>query len=583
MSERVSCGVFRLLLSAALFCVCSGVASAVTPLKISGEQNSYPLLEHCDAAPGSIGFDRISAGATPFVPVKELKPTTFPAVAWIRCRIRNADPRDHRLWLITMGNDVDRVEIYQPTADGYRLSITGMHVPFAQRSDQYYFPAFTLTGEAFSGKPIFMHVVYFQNFPLFMSVRTEHRIFYRVEPYRILEGIFFGVLLAVALFNLFVYFTMRDRSTLLYVVYVLALMLNELAATGIGDQYVWPNFAFDQRWVEWSTTTASFGAALLFIRSFLQTRANVPVFDRTLIGLFFLEATTHFAVVTFLQASFLVEPLLAIQLIAMIVTIVTAIVRWRQGFEAARFYVVGFVPATVGIFSNLLYNVFVPPGNWFLAANGVELGTMFQSVLISFSLLDRLRILDRQKEEARAELTVVSQEALRLHELALHDPLTGLANRMLFTEELGRALLRAKRKGAHVGVLFADLDGFKPINDVYGHRVGDDVLKAVAQRLKETLRQADLTSRLGGDEFAIIVEDLKSPEQADQICETVGRLLDSPIVIGTTAMPVGISVGCSVYPQDGSSVDQLLHAADIRMYATKEAHKNPARATGANP
>ena len=126
-------------------------------------------------------------------------------------------------------------------------------------------------------------------------------------------------------------------------------------------------------------------------------------------------------------------------------------------------------------------------------------------------------------------------------DLALHDALTGLANRVLFTEELGRALLRANRKGTHVGILFADLDGFKPINDVYGHRVGDRVLQIVAERLTETLRRADLTARLGGDEFAIIVEDLKSVEQAKQITESVSKLLESPIVIDNTAMPLGIS------------------------------------------
>ncbi|MFN2528203.1 MAG: diguanylate cyclase domain-containing protein [Candidatus Baltobacteraceae bacterium] len=556
--------------------MCYARALAVTPLMVSGAQESYRLMPHCDAAAGDIGFDHIIAG-TKFSPLKLVKPDSFPAVVWLRCRFQNADPRDHRLWLVTMDNDVARADIYQPTPQGYRMAITGMRVPFNERTDRYYYPAFALDDDTFSGRPVYMHVVYYQYFPLTMSVRSEHRNVLKIEPFRIVEGVFFGVLLAVALFNLFVFITMRDRSTLLYVAYIGALILNELAATGIGAQYLWPNHAWDERWVEWLTATASFGTALFFVRSFLQTRKTIPIWDVALISCFAAEAMMHFAIVSFFVPIAVFGPLLlCIQLLGMMVTSAAGIVRWRQGFAAARFFVIGFVPAMLGYFVNLAYNVYaaqLPPGNWFWAENGVELGAMFQSVLISFSLLDRIRVLDRQKEEAHAELTVVSQEALRLHDLALHDPLTGLANRMLFTEELGRALLRAKRKNTQIGVLFADLDGFKPINDVYGHRVGDLVLKGVAERLKDTLRRADMTARLGGDEFAIIVEDLTSREQADQICETVGKLLETPILIDNTAMPLGISVGVAIFPEDGTGVDQLLHAADLRMYATKEGHK----------
>ena len=561
-----------LLLAVALLCMWPAKALAVSPLVISAAQDAFALIPHCDAAPGDLGFDRIIGGVR-FVPFDQVKSHSFPAVVWLRCRLHNPDMRDHRLWLITMGNDVARAEIYQPTPQGYRLSITGMRVPYNERSDPYYYPAFALDDNTLSGRPLYLHVVYYQYFPLSINLRTEHRNFGRIEPYRIIQGIFFGVLLAVAFFNLFVFVTMRDKSTLLYVAYIGALIANELATTGIGTQYLWPNFAPDERWIEWCTTTAAFGTALLFVRSFLQTRATIPRWDIALVACFFIEAITHLTIVSILVPVTAIVILLFIQVLAMIVTGASGIVRWRQGFAAARFFVIGFLPATVGYCANLAYDVFTPPGNWFWATNGVELGAMFQSVLISFSLLDRLRILDRQRDEARAELTLVSQEALRLHDLALHDPLTGLANRMLFTEELGRALLRANRKGTSIGVLFADLDGFKPINDVYGHRVGDLVLKAVAQRLKDTLRRADLTARLGGDEFAIIVEDLTSQEQADQICETVGKLLETPLLIDNTAMPLGISVGCSVFPRDGSSVDQLLHEADLRMYATKEAHK----------
>lgn len=573
---QVGFGLALLLIMVAGFARPAGANAGLPPPLVVARDDvaAYPLLPHCDVAPGQIAFDRIASGDAPFLPFDRIRNSSWPAVIWLRCTLRNADPRDHRLWLITMGNQVDRVEIYEKTSAGYRMSITGMHVPFNQRSDRYYYPAFSLDDDAFSGKPVYMHVVYYQDFPLSMNVRTEHRNFFRIEPFRLIEGMFFGVLLAVALFNLFVFATMRDRSTMLYVFYVAALIANELVTTGIGDQYLWPDNAGDIRWLNWGTTTAAFGTALLFIRSFLQTRRNLPRVDAALIAMFFTEAGLDLWVAMMPQAKALIVPLLLLQLAGMLLGVAAGVLRCRQGYYVARFFVIGFVPATIGFVANLVYDVFTPPGNWFLATNGFELGAIFQSVLISFALLDRIRILDRQRQEAHTQLTVVSQEALRLHDLALHDPLTGLANRMLFTEELERALLRANRKGTLVGVLFADLDGFKPINDAYGHRVGDCVLNAVAERLKSALRRADVTARLGGDEFAIIVEDLKTHEQVDQICQSMGDLLATPVVIENTAMPLGISVGASIYPRDGTNVDELLHAADLRMYATKERHRS---------
>lgn len=252
-----------------------------------------------------------------------------------------------------------------------------------------------------------------------------------------------------------------------------------------------------------------------------------------------------------------------------------AVARLRAGFEPARFFVLAFVPYMIGTFANLYYNTFIPPGNWFWATNGVEFGTMFQAAILSFSIIDRLRILEGEGRRARSELSAVSERALQMEHLALIDPLTGLANRAHFTRELLGAMERARRANGKLAVLFVDLDDFKSINDRFGHRFGDDVLRAVARRLSDRLRSTDVVARLGGDEFAAILENLESMERADRVAADVAGLLDLPIVVDGERMALGISVGRAVYPDDGRTVDHLLHAADLRMYEMKRA-KEPA-------
>src|SRR3712207_4363496 len=113
----------------------------------------------------------------------------------------------------------------------------------------------------------------------------------------------------------------------------------------------------------------------------------------------------------------------------------------------------------------------------------------------------------------------------QLHHQAFHDPLTGLPNRALFMDRLKHASSRAKRRGSKVAVLFMDLDNFKVINDSLGHKAGDQLLKAVAERLKAHLRPEDTAARLGGDEFTILVEDVTSVSDATRIAERVADIM----------------------------------------------------------
>ena len=162
----------------------------------------------------------------------------------------------------------------------------------------------------------------------------------------------------------------------------------------------------------------------------------------------------------------------------------------------------------------------------------------------------------------------------RLQYLAHHDALTELPNRILFLDRLHRALVRAQRYQRLVAVMFMDLDGFKEINDAHGHDVGDQLLRALSQRLNECMRQGDTVSRLGGDEFAVLLEDISQPDHAQPVAGKVLNAVALPVMLGGRELRLTISIGISLYPLDGQDAQILLKSADAAMYRAKERGKN---------
>lgn len=160
----------------------------------------------------------------------------------------------------------------------------------------------------------------------------------------------------------------------------------------------------------------------------------------------------------------------------------------------------------------------------------------------------------------------------KLTHQAFHDPLTGLANRDLFTNDLEKALGRTQRKPGSVGILYIDLDHFKGVNDTLGHAAGDALLKETATRIREVIRPTDTAARLGGDEFAIVIDDLENAEQASIVAK---RVLASFEAISIKAgLSIQASIGVAVSDDNARSVDDLLRNADLAMYEAKQTGKN---------
>ncbi len=179
-----------------------------------------------------------------------------------------------------------------------------------------------------------------------------------------------------------------------------------------------------------------------------------------------------------------------------------------------------------------------------------------------------------------SDITERKRQEARITHLAHHDSLTSLVNRDSFLEQVGVQLARARQDGAGFAVHYLDLDRFKPVNDSLGHAVGDQVLSAVAARLRSVVRDGDTVGRMGGDEFAILQKQVSDAEQALQLARRAIASIQQTIDIEGHAVQVGLSVGIALHPDSGDSTDSLMRGADAALYAAKAAGRGCARVVG---
>jgi diguanylate cyclase (GGDEF)-like protein/PAS domain S-box-containing protein len=172
------------------------------------------------------------------------------------------------------------------------------------------------------------------------------------------------------------------------------------------------------------------------------------------------------------------------------------------------------------------------------------------------------------------DITARKQAEEKLGRLAHFDLLTNLPNRVLLLDRLRQAMVQCQRRNLSLAVAYLDLDGFKTINDSYGHNVGDELLVALSLRMNKALREGDTLARIGGDEFIAVMTDLEKIEDSKPVLKRLLKAAADPVTVGDTVMKVSASVGVTLYPQDGVDADELMRHADQAMYVAKQAGKN---------
>jgi diguanylate cyclase (GGDEF)-like protein len=216
---------------------------------------------------------------------------------------------------------------------------------------------------------------------------------------------------------------------------------------------------------------------------------------------------------------------------------------------------------------NYKAHAYAPNHLSFLEALAPYVGIAVENAIIH----DRLEDLNHALSDEKRRL---ERATLKISHLANHDSLTGLPNRRLLFELMGKTVETARRTGGKIGVVFIDLDDFKPINDIHGHAAGDSALVAISERLRGLVRASDIVARIGGDEFVAVVTNVKSRDDIERVAKKIISECSTPLSFSGKSSTLGMSMGISVFPDDGDAIEELVNKADAAMYGVKHIAKN---------
>lgn len=418
-------------------------------------------------------------------------------------------------------------------------------------------------------------------------------------------GVYFGSLLAMLLYNLLLYLSIRQRSYLEYVGMLLWMIVGQLSLYGFGNQYLWGSGG------RWGHIAIVVGFALsgmcsaMFTRSFLETGRNTPLMDRLLAAFVALFGALGLGVL-FLPYSYFAIVLTASGILFAAVAIGSGLICLRARAPGAGLYLLAWTMVLLATaVLGARHHALIPTN--VVTSYALLVGSALEMVLLSFALAARITTMRHERtlaQEAalqanqalvetlhRSEQMLEQRVAERTHELEIanrkleesernlhhaahHDPLTGLANRLLLDDRIEQGIIRAQRHNTRMAVVLIDLDDFKPVNDTHGHDAGDALLVEVGRRLKSVVREGDTVARVGGDEFVIVLENLFDDEHIERVMTALNDVFKQSFPMAAAELHVGASIGRAIFPRDADTPAGLLKQADAAMYANKDSTRS---------
>ncbi|HSV51858.1 MAG TPA: diguanylate cyclase [Burkholderiaceae bacterium] len=373
---------------------------------------------------------------------------------------------------------------------------------------------------------------------------------------RLFDGMCYGILLGMLLYNLVLLFVFRDR---IYVYYLLTCGFAMLSIAGFNGHAARYVFA-DTPWLSTPVMVAApalwiaFGA--LFGRHFLELPRHAPRLDRVVLALVALAVLAALMGV----AGHVIGAMALIEIVAMAGTAVMfagAALSRRRGFRPALWYLAGLAALFASVFTVVLTNWGFLHAS-FIHLNGLQIGVVTEVVVFAIALGSRIRAM-------RVERGAMNRRAAVLAEAAQTDPLTGVANRAGLAAHAERLPIDAAPRA----LMLIDLDHFKPVNDRFGHEAGDAVLVEIAGRLEKQVRPGDTVARLGGDEFVILFDGAPDRDMLETIARRLLEAVAAPLVFRGETLAVGGSVGVACDPKATMDLAALMRAADVAMYHIK--------------
>lgn len=371
-------------------------------------------------------------------------------------------------------------------------------------------------------------------------------------------GFLYGYLLALLAYNLFIYFGLSYKRHLLYGGFIAAFVLLNIAYTGHGYVWFWPEYPVLQKWIIPLFMVVYGIAGLAFAKDFLDTRTSFPLVHKSVNRMSWLFVAL--LLLSFYPDSQLYALLVAFTFIILFssMMIFLGVIALRSGHRYSRYFLFASIASMIGTAVTCLSVWgFIPFSDWTYRA--VELGMMIDATLLSLALAHQFRAI--QTEHRLAE------------QLAAKDSLTGLNNRRAFIEKGQIVWSMGQRTQRELSVIILDLDHFKSINDRYGHAVGDAALVAVSKVLSDSARDVDVVARWGGEEFLLLLPETRLAS-ALVMAERLRNAIEN-IRVPVQGAEISFTASFGVaHKADHQNLDELISEADRYLYMAKESGRN---------
>jgi two-component system, sensor histidine kinase LadS len=572
-------------------------AASPPPAELSSSTDAMPLTPHLSYLHDKSAVDSADdawrlIATDRFQPVPDGK-TAFgfqEGAYWFHAQVVNRNPDEPHWMLVQSFALLDRIDVYLRYPDGRIVHhASGDYLPFTARSIPYRHPNFRIELPPGETVDLLVRAQSQSSMQAPLELYTPAAFTSLSRDAQFVMGVYYGILLALFVYNLVLWITLRDASYFWYLFHITAFGLVLFTLNGYSFEYLWPN----NPWLANVAVPLSICLAIVgmqqFSRNFLELPKRFP--RGNVVSLCIIVGCILLGVAALWLPYRIATPWATRAVIVSVLwTLSATIIVQRRGYMPARLFLLAWALFLAGAAAIAALAFGLLPKN-ILTEYGVQIGSAMEMLLLSIALSYRYASLRNENEriaaeanqqlerkvaqrtqEVRSTLMQLEDAHRRLRDSSRRDALTGLYNRTHFHENFELLLKESREKGQPVSLLMIDLDHFKSINDKYGHLAGDDCLRWAAQRIGQSLRahETSLLARFGGEEFVAVLpgHDLHS---AVGVAESVRkRLVEESCTSGTHRLRVSASIGVhTVEPDADIDSNAALSVADQALYSAK--------------